>query len=168
MEFAQGVRKGDETVFCNKYNHTVDDKGRMIIPTEYRGELAGDALAHPFYITTNLWDPAGQNEPCLCLWPEESFLALRDKLRAVSGQDENNRRLKRQFFSNTQQTTLDKQGRISVIPELKEYAKIDRNVMLVGADEHIEVWDYDAWARYNEKAPANENLWSETLGSLGF
>ena len=53
-------------------------------------------------------------------------------------------------------------------PELKQYAGIEKNVMLVGADNHVEVWDYEAWKRYNSGEEDDGASWSETLGSLGF
>ena len=73
-------------MFCNKYNHSVDDKGRLIIPTEYRPELVGNDMtqSHNFYITTNLWDPKGRKEPCLCLWPEENFGELKNILQMTT------------------------------------------------------------------------------------
>jgi MraZ protein len=157
-------------MFCNRYNHSIDDKGRLIIPMEYRPDLVGSDMtqAKPFYITTNLWDPNGKKEPCLCLWPEEDFFILRDKLRGVSDADPKNRRIKRKFFSNTQTTTLDKQGRILVIADLKQYANIEKNVMLVGMDNHLELWDYDAWKCYNDdEDDDDEASWTGTLSALG-
>ena len=157
-------------MFCNKFNHTVDDKGRLIVPMEYREELSGQnpEEARLFYITTNLWDPSDHTEPCLCLWPEKNYMALREKLAGISGGDEKIRRIKRRFFSSTQSSLLDKQGRVLIIPELKDYAGIVKNVMLVGADDHIEVWDYDAWSRYLEADDEENSAWNETLASLGF
>ena len=157
-------------MFCNKFNHSIDDKGRLIIPMEYRQELVGrDTLLNPsFYITTNLWDPDGEEEPCLYLWPEENFMELRDKLKGVSDSNKEIRRIKRRFFSSTQSTTLDKQGRVLIHPELKQYAGIEKNVMLVGADNHVEVWDYETWKRYNAGEEDDDASWSETLGALGF
>ena len=151
-------------MFCNKYNHSVDDKGRLIIPTEYRPELVGNDMtqSHNFYITTNLWDPKG-------LWPEENFGELKAKLENVSDSQESVRRFKRRFFSNTQSTALDKQGRISIVSDLKQYAGIDKNVMMIGMDKHIELWDYDAWMRYNgaDEDEEDDEAWTETLGALG-
>ena len=156
-------------MFCNKYNHSVDDKGRLIIPTEYRPELVGNDMtqSHNFYITTNLWDPKGRKEPCL--WPEENFGELKAKLENVSDSQESVRRFKRRFFSNTQSTALDKQGRISIVSDLKQYAGIDKNVMMIGMDKHIELWDYDAWMRYNgaDEDEEDDEAWTETLGALG-
>lgn len=164
------MRKVVRRVFCNKYNHSIDDKGRLIIPMEYRQELVGKdmPLSQPFYVTTNLWDPDGDSEACLYLWPEENFLELREKLKKVSDADSRIRKIKRRFFSNSQSTTLDKQGRVLINPELKQYAGIEKNVMLVGADEHVEVWDCEAWKRYNEEEEDSGASWSETLGALGF
>ena len=53
-------------------------------------------------------------------------------------------------------------------PELKQYAGIEKNVMLVGADDHVEVWDYETWKRYNVGEEDDEASWSDTLGALGF
>ncbi|MBQ7064001.1 MAG: division/cell wall cluster transcriptional repressor MraZ [Firmicutes bacterium] len=157
-------------MFCNKYSHTIDDKGRMIIPTEYRDELIEQdmEISHRFYVTTNLWDPEGTKEPCLCLWPETNYRRLRDRLAGVSESSDEIRRLKRKFFSDTQSTTLDKQGRVLIDPDLKRYAGIERNVMLVGMDERIEVWNRDAWQAYMGGSQETNGSWNDTLKQLGF
>jgi len=156
-------------MFTNKYQHTIDDKGRLIIPTECRQELVMDLQSsRPFYVTTNIWDPTGAQEPCLSLWPEEAFLKLTDKLREISGQDVRIRKLKREFFSNTQTAELDKQGRVLLSAELKTYAGIEKDVTLVGADDHLEVWNTKTWLAYDQYEQEDNTSWSETLGKMGF
>lgn len=157
-------------MFCEQYDHTLDDKGRLTIPVDMRPELTGeDPENAQFYVTTSIWDPDGRREEaCLYLWPEESFAVLRDRLNALSGQSKANRQLKRIFFGNLQRTGLDRQGRILIRPELKKYAGIEKNVVILGANDHVELWDQDAWLRYSTAEIGDAEAWEETLGSAGF
>lgn len=128
-------------MFYGEYHHSVDEKGRIIMPAKYREQL-GDV----FYITIDLW---GQpEEACLCVYPEESFRALCAKLRTMAATDQETRKLYRKFYSRVQDTGTDKQGRVMLTQELRDHASLDKEIVLAGQDDHIEIWNRDKWEAY--------------------
>lgn len=113
------------------------------MPVKYREQL-GDV----FYITIDLW---GQSEEaCLCVYPEDSFRTLTDKLRTMAATDQETRKLYRKFYSRVQDTSTDKQGRVMIPQELRDHASLDKDIVLAGQDDHIEIWNRDKWETYNE------------------
>jgi len=130
-------------MFFGEFHHTVDEKGRIIMPTKFRNQLG-----EMFYITIDLW---GQDdEKCLCVYPEASFQKLCGKLREMATSDTETRKLYRKFYSRVQDTTTDKQGRVMITPELRDHAGLDKEIVLAGQDDHIEIWDRKKWEVYNE------------------
>jgi len=132
-------------MFYGEYYHSVDDKGRLIMPAKYR-----EQLGTVFYVTIDLWGK--ENEACLCVYPEESFRTLTNKLRTIGASAAENRKLYRKFYSHVQDTQTDKQGRVMISPELRAHAGLDKDVVLAGQDDHIEIWDQKKWEAYNEDA----------------
>lgn len=132
-------------MFYGEYHHSVDDKGRIIMPAKYREQLGST-----FYVTIDLWGK--QDETCLCVYPEESFRTLTNKLRTIGASAAENRKLYRKFYSHVQDTQTDKQGRVMISPELRQHAGLDKEVVLAGQDDHIEIWDQTKWEAYNEDA----------------
>ncbi|MCR5743784.1 MAG: division/cell wall cluster transcriptional repressor MraZ [Lachnospiraceae bacterium] len=127
--------------FRGNYTHTIDAKGRLIIPAKYR-ELLGERC-----IVT-----IGQ-ETCLAIYTEEDFEALAEKLEQLpTMSDATIRRLKRHFESDSDDQEFDKQGRVMVNASLRESAHIDLNseVSVRGMGTHIELWNPQEWAKYNE------------------
>ena len=138
-------QKGVEVrrMFFGEYRHSVDDKGRIIMPSKYREQLGST-----FYITIDLWGQ--EEEKCLCVYAEEDFRALCDKLRQMAASDFETRKLYRKFYSRVQDTSADKQGRVMIAAELREHAGLDKDIVLAGQDDHIEIWNRDKWEAYNE------------------
>ena len=130
-------------MFYGEYHHSVDDKGRIIMPAKYREQLGST-----FYVTIDLWGK--EEETCLCVYPEESFRTLTNKLRTIGASAAENRKLYRKFYSHVQDTQTDKQGRVMISPE--QHAGLDKEVVLAGQDDHIEIWDQNKWEAYNEDA----------------
>lgn len=130
-------------MFFGEYHHSVDDKGRIIMPAKFREQLGGT-----FYITIDLW--GREEEPCLYIYAEDGFQELCDKLRQMAASDPETRKLYRKFYSRVQDTSVDKQGRVMLTPELREHAKLDKDIVLAGQDDHIEIWDRKKWEVYNE------------------
>ncbi|MCF0136080.1 MAG: division/cell wall cluster transcriptional repressor MraZ [Lachnospiraceae bacterium] len=129
-------------MFYGEYQHNVDEKGRIIIPAKFR-----EQLGEIFYVTIDLW---GQSEEtCLYVYPEADFKALCEKLRTMGSTDQDTRKLLRRFYSRVQDTSTDKQGRIVLMQELRDHAGLEKEIVLVGQDNHIEIWDRDKWTAYN-------------------
>lgn len=130
-------------MFYGEYYHSVDDKGRIIIPSKYREQL-GDV----FYITMDLF--GREEEACLCVYPEKNFQELSDKLRRMSLSEPESRKLHRRFFTHVLDTATDKQGRVMLTNELRDYAGLEKDIVLAGQDDHIEIWDLAKWKAYNQ------------------
>jgi MraZ protein len=122
-------------MFKGEYNHTIDPKGRLIIPSRFR-ELLGEE----FVITKGL-------DGCLSIYPQEEWESFEEKLRALPLTNKNARTLTRFFVAGACTCELDKQGRILVPQTLREFAGLDKDVVLAGNLNRIEVWSKEAWAK---------------------
>lgn len=119
-------------MFMGEYNHTIDAKGRLIVPARFREEL-GEA----FVITNG-------NDGCLNIYTEEAWETFSGKLLLLpSGR--NKREIIRKFVSQANTVEVDKQGRILIPPALREHAGLDKDVVLAGAIDKVEVWDKGRW-----------------------
>jgi MraZ protein len=127
-------------MFLGTHTPKLDEKGRLILPAKFRDELA------PGLVITK-----GQ-ERCLVVWPTSEFSEYASKLRTAAQTNSSVRAYTRVFFSSAYDESPDKQGRVTVPTSLREYAGLDRECVVVGADTRIEIWDSVAWAEYLEKA----------------
>ena len=130
-------------MFMGQYEHTIDTKGRIIIPAKYRNEL-GDTIV----ITKGL-------DGCLFIYQSQEWIDFADKLMGLSS-SQNTRRLQRQFLSKAMEVTTDKQGRILIPGLLRESAGLEKDVVFLGMMNRIEVWD-------KERLKAEEEI-EETAG----
>lgn len=119
-------------MFMGEYNHTIDTKGRLIVPAKFREQL-GEA----FVITNG-------NEGCLAIYTNEAWETFLDKITNMPG-NKNKRAVIRFFVSSAETVEVDKQGRILVPASLREKAGLDKDVVLAGAIDKIEVWDKSRW-----------------------
>lgn len=127
------------------YSHSLDPKGRLIIPARLREELGED-----FIITKNL-------DYCLAVYPKDSwerFIQKIEELPKISSEPA--RRLRRFYFGNSMTMEVDKQGRILIPANLREYASLTKDVVLVGVDDHAEIWDAETWNKYNDDMDVND------------
>ena len=119
-------------MFMGEYNHTIDAKGRLIVPAKFREELG-----ETFVITNG-------NDGCLNIYTEEAWETFLGKLLLLpSGRDK--REIIRKFVSQANKVEVDKQGRILIPPVLREHAELDKDVVLAGAIDKIEVWNKNRW-----------------------
>lgn len=115
-------------MFMGQYEHSIDTKGRIIIPAKYRDEL-GDT----FVVTKGL-------DGCLFLYPLSEWQSFVEKLQQLPS-NQNTRKIQRQFLSKAMEVSLDKQGRILVPSLLRTAAGLEKEVAFVGMMNRIEVWD---------------------------
>jgi len=127
-------------MFMGTYEHTIDGKGRLIIPSKFREEL-GDS----FVITKGL-------DNCLFVYPMEEWTQLEQKLKALPFTRADARAFVRFFFSGAAECALDKQGRVVIPSTLREYAELDREAVIVGISSRVEVWSPEGWRRYEKEA----------------
>ncbi|MBV9098244.1 MAG: division/cell wall cluster transcriptional repressor MraZ [Frankiaceae bacterium] len=123
-------------MFLGTYSPRLDEKGRVFLPAKFRDELA-DGLV----ITK------GQ-ERCLYVFSAAEFGRLTERLREAPLTAKGARDYSRVFFASAHDDTPDKQGRVTVPPQLREYAGLDRDCVVIGANTRVEIWDAEAWATY--------------------
>ena len=122
--------------FTGQFAHSLDDKGRLTVPARLRGRL-GD------HFVMTIAPP----ETCLALYPEATWSEFCAKLEAATRKDARYRSFVRHLFANTEEVSLDGQGRVMVPPPLREFAGIERDVVLVGTLTRVEVWSSDHWSK---------------------
>ena len=121
--------------FFGEYRHTIDAKGRLIVPSRIRDELEGDKAVLVRYM-----------DGCIAMFSEEGFQSFRDQLLAQPKSNEDARKLIRSLGAGTHVDEIDKQGRINVPQKLRDHAGIDKDVVVVGAIDHAEIWQPQEWA----------------------
>lgn len=125
-------------MFIGEYQHAIDSKNRIIIPSKFREEL-GDA----FILTKGL-------DGCLYAYPMDEWKVLETKLKKLPLTNRNARAFVRFFFSGANEITVDKQGRALVPQNLIEYASINKEIVSIGVSTRIEIWSKEKWNDYNE------------------
>lgn len=128
--------------FMGTYTPKLDEKGRLFLPAKFR-----DRLAEGLVITQ------GQ-ENCLVVWPHDGFAKEAERAQAVPMTSRDARDYARAFFATAEQTAPDKQGRIGISASLRSYASLQRDVVVVGVMDRIEIWDPERWAEYSAEATA--------------
>ena len=121
-------------MFLGNYAHTLDEKGRLTIPAKYRNQLAAGLV-----VTRSL------NDRCLLLMPLERWDSLAAKINALPIADPNSAFLRRVLFSAAEDLLPDKQGRILINQNLRDYAQIQTDVILAGAHSFVELWSPVSW-----------------------
>ncbi|MBX5475496.1 MAG: division/cell wall cluster transcriptional repressor MraZ [Clostridia bacterium] len=141
-------------MFMGEYRHTIDDKGRLIMPARFR-----EGLGETFVITKGL-------DACLFAYPMTEWQQLERKLRALPFTQANARAFVRFFFSGATECQLDKQGRALIPPHLREYAKLERDAVVLGVASRVEIWSQAEWERYADKAAAEYAAIAEQLAGF--
>ena len=121
-------------MFLGRFSHNLDAKGRLAIPAKFRG-----ALADGLVVTRGI-------DRCLSVYPLTSWETLAARVSALSISDPDARQFKRMVFAEAMDEELDAQGRIVVPPELRRYAGIEREAIVVGMNTYVEIWDPTRWS----------------------
>jgi MraZ protein len=138
-------------VFLGTHTPKLDDKGRLILPAKFRDELAEGLVIGKFH------------DRCLAIWPISAFAEMTKPVRSASSSQQGVRDYERILASGASNETPDKQGRITIPPDLRSYANLDKDCVVVGAIGRVEVWNPAAWEQYSaEKEPAFAEL-NQTL-----
>ncbi len=143
-------------MFIGEYKHSLDDKGRIAIPSKFRKALAKGAV-----VTRGL-------DTSLFLFPKEEWDKLAAKLASLPLGQSNSRAFARLMLAGAMDVDMDKQGRV-VLPEyLREYAGMKKNLILAGLFNRLELWDEAKWEQYKKKVEGDADSVAEKLGELGF
>ncbi len=142
-------------VFIGEYQHTLDPKGRVIMPSRFR-----DGLGESFVVTKGL-------DNCLFVYPQGEWEELERKLRTLPLTSKDARAFTRFFFSGATECELDKQGRILIPANLREYAGLDKDLIIIGVASRIEIWGKERWEDYNRDANLDHQSIVEKMAELG-
>ncbi len=142
-------------MFIGEYQHTVDNKGRIIMPSKFR-----EGLGQNFIMTKGL-------DNCLFVYPTEEWERLEKKLRTLPLTNRNARAFIRFFFAGATECILDKQGRMLIPNNLREYAKLVKDVVIIGVAERIEIWAKEEWTNYNNDENLSYEDIAEKMAELG-
>jgi MraZ protein len=145
-------------MFRGRHEHTIDPKGRVSIPAKFR-EVLGKKYDDRLVITNF--------DGCLVAYPYEEWILLEEKASSLSMVKKETRAFMRFFYSSAIECALDKQGRILIPQTLREYADLDKEVVLVGQLRKIEVWSKKRWSEEIIRAHENFDQISDVLSELG-
>jgi len=140
-------------MFLGTFSHTIDDKGRLTLPAKYRTDLG-----HGVVVTRGV-------DKCLFIFTAEEFQKLAGQIGSLPMTQSEAREFARHFFSGASDVELDKQGRILIPQDLRDYAGLDGEVIVAGINTRIEVWDVKAWdqvrAGFESNATGDAGHWAE-------
>ena len=126
-------------MLMGEFTHAIDTKGRLFMPAKLRESLGGS-----FIISKGL-------DGCLFVYAKDEWHKLELKLNALPMTNKNARNFSRFFFSGAAEVECDKQGRVLLPANLREFAGLDKNAVIVGVGSRAEVWDAERWKQYNEE-----------------
>jgi len=127
-------------MFYGEYDHSLDKKGRIIVPSKIRVVMKENYI-EKLFITRGL-------DECLFIFPEDEWKSQEAKFRALPFTKKESRQFNRLFFSGAVDIVVDKQGRLLVPRYLKEYAHIKRDIVIVGVSSRIEIWAKEKWGEF--------------------
>jgi MraZ protein len=142
-------------MFMGEYQHTIDTKGRLIVPAKFREEL-GDT----FVVTKGL-------DNCLFVYPCYEWKIFEDKLKTLPITNGNARKFVRFFLAGAIECSVDKQGRILIPNNLRSYSGLDKDVILIGVSNRVEIWSKYNWETYNNDENFDANDLAENMQELG-
>ena len=137
--------------FMGTYTPKLDEKGRLFLPAKFRDQL-----------TEGLVVTRGQ-EFCLTVWPMDDFMELTRKAQEAPVTVKGARDYTRFLFAGASEEKPDKQGRITISPMLREYASLDRDVVVIGVMNRVEIWDPARWQQYSAEQETKFSELSEEV-----
>ena len=123
-------------MFMGEFHHNVDEKGRLIIPSKFRNDLG-----NKFIITRGI-------EKCLFIYSLDEWNRIIDKLKELPFTRKDARTFMRMFLSGATECELDNNGRINIPNPLKEYANIQKEVIVIGVNERLEIWSNEGFNNF--------------------
>ena len=143
-------------MFMGEYHHSIDDKGRLIIPSKFREDLGDE-----FVVTRGI-------ENCLFVYPKDNWEKIVNKLETLPFTKKDARTFTRFFLSGATVAEFDKQGRINITSPLISYANITKECVVIGTGDRLEIWALEQWDNFFDSAKNNmsdiaENLFNESV-----
>ena len=140
-------------MFMGEYNHSIDQKGRLIVPSKFREQLGNE-----FVVTKGL-------DGCLFVYSNEEWQRIEEKFREIPLTTKDARKFSRFFFAGAATCEVDKQGSILLPSNLREYAAIEKEVVSVGVLSRVEIWSKDRWSENGDYDDMDEI--AEHMAELG-
>ncbi|MFV9509996.1 division/cell wall cluster transcriptional repressor MraZ [Tepidibacillus sp. LV47] len=138
-------------MFMGEFQHNIDDKGRVIIPAKFREELG-----NVFIITRGL-------DKSLFIYPQSEWKEIEQKLKSLPFTKADARKFTRFFFSGATECEIDKQGRVSIPVNLREYAELEKECVFIGVSNRVELWSKKLWEVYYEESEESFNEIAEKI-----
>jgi MraZ protein len=142
-------------MFIGEYQHSLDPKKRVALPSKFRKELGSNVV-----VTRGL-------DKCLFVYPAKVWKELAEKLGTLPMGESTTRSFVRLMLAGAIDSDVDSQGRVLLPEYLKQYAGLNRNVVVAGLFNRLEIWDEGKWKVYKTKAEKNTDEIAERLGKLG-
>ncbi len=144
-------------MLMGEYHHNIDEKGRIIIPSKFRYELG-----EKFIVTRGL-------DGCLFVYPMEEWNNIVDKLKTLPFTKKDARAFLRFFLSGATECAFDRQGRISIAAPLASYAEIEKECVIIGVNDRLEIWSKNNWEKFFSQNEENlsdiaEDLFEVNIG----
>ena len=142
-------------MFIGEYQHSIDPKGRVIIPSKFR-----DGLGEKFIVTKGL-------DECLFAYSSEEWGNIEVKLKALPFTDKDVRAFVRFFFAGATECESDKQGRILIPQNLRDYAGLEKDIYAIGVSSRVELWDKHKWENYSGDENVGADEIAKKMSELG-
>jgi MraZ protein len=142
-------------VLLGEYEHNMDSKGRLAVPSRFREELGSTIVVTRGFDT------------CLQVFPLPAWEQLAERINNLSLGSEDGRNIRRQLFSQAADLEVDRQGRVLLPQNLRTYARLNEQVMIVGLSTYCEIWARDEWERVLNGLSNNSGSIAEYLSNLG-
>ena len=142
-------------MLIGEYEHTLDAKGRLIMPSKLR-----EGIGEKFIITKGL-------DGCLFVFSLDEWTNFEEKLKTLPITNKDARTFVRFFLSGATECEIDKQGRFLIVSTLREYASMDKEVVIIGVGTRIEIWNKDKWKNYNSDDNLSADSIAENMTMLG-
>lgn len=142
-------------MFIGEYNHTLDNKGRITIPSKFR-----EGLGDEFVITKGL-------DNCLFVYPKDEWKIFEDKLKTLPLTSKDARAFVRFFFAGASECNLDKQNRVLLPKNLRIHSELQKDAVIIGVSTRIEIWSREKWNEYTEDETLSYENIAENMAELG-
>ena len=142
-------------MLIGEYEHSLDAKGRLIMPSKLR-----ESIGEKFIVTKGL-------DGCLFGFSKQEWTNFEEKLKTLPLTNKNARDFVRFFLSGATECEIDKQGRFLVVANLRQYASMEKDVVIIGVGTRIEIWDKKKWEEYNSEDNISADAIAENMTLLG-
>lgn len=155
VQSATKMNRGETRLFIGEYEHSVDAKGRVIMPAKLREDIG-----EKFIITKGL-------DGCLFAYSKTEWNNFEEKLKTLPLTNKNARDFVRFFLSGAVECEIDKQGRFLIPNNLRTYATLEKEIIIIGVGTRVEIWNRDAWKKYSSDENISADEIAENMTMLG-